>query len=255
MPARSRSRTGSTSAARSGPVPFPIALLLHAFPLDSRMWEEQRAALERGGYPVEAPDLPGEPLEVGLEAWARRVLAQVGGELVPIGSSIGGYLAFELWRQAPERILALALLGSRATADTPEQRDARDETIRVLGEDGFEPFWDGLAARLFAAGTDPRVVERARSLAAEQPVTALVATLETLRDRPDSRETLPTIDVPVLVAVGEEDQVTPPADAEAMVAQIPDARLLRIAGAGHLVSLERPAEVNAALLELLEGLP
>jgi 3-oxoadipate enol-lactonase len=235
-------------------VPAPTAVLLHAFPLDSRMWEEQRAALERAGHPVEAPDLPGEPIEVGFDAWARRVLAQVAGELVPIGSSMGGYLAFEFWRQAPERIRALAFVGSRATADTPEQREGRDETIRVLGEDGFEPFWEGFAARLFAAGTDRRVVERARSIAADQSVTALVATLETLRDRPDSRETLASIDVPVLVAVGEEDQVTPPADAEAMVRRLPKARFLRIAGAGHLVPLERPREVSAALLDLLQGL-
>jgi 3-oxoadipate enol-lactonase len=232
----------------------PTALLLHAFPLDSRMWKEQRAELERAGYPVKAPDLPGEPLEIGFDAWARRLLAQVEGDLVPIGSSMGGYFAFELWRQAPERIHALALIGSRATADTPEQREARDETIRVLGEDGFEPFWNGLAPRLIASGTDSQVVERARSIAAEQPVTALVATLETLRDRPDSRETLPTIDVPVLVAVGEDDQVTPPADAEAMVGQIANARFLRIAGAGHLVPLERTGEVSAALLDLLKGL-
>jgi pimeloyl-ACP methyl ester carboxylesterase len=218
------------------------------------MWKEQRGALERAGYPVEAPDLPGEPLEIGFDAWARRVLAQLEGELVPVGSSMGGYLAFELWRQASGRIRALALVGSRATADTPEQREARDETIRVLGEDGFEPFWDGFAARLFAAGTDREVIARARSIAAEQPLTALVATLETLRDRPDSRETLATIDVPVLVAVGEEDQVTPPADAEAMVVQIPNAQFLRIAGAGHLVPLERPGEVSDALLELLETL-
>jgi pimeloyl-ACP methyl ester carboxylesterase len=235
-------------------VAAPTALLLHAFPLDSRMWEEQRAALERAGYPVKAPDLPGEPLEIGFDGWARRVLAQVEGNLVPVGNSMGGYLAFELWRQAPERIQALALVGSRATADTPEQREARDETIRVLGEDGFEPFWEGLAARLFAAGIDRNVVERARSIAAQQPLTALVATLETLRDRPDSRETLATIDVPVLVAVGEEDQLTPPADAEAMVAQLRNAHFLRIAGAGHLAPLERPGEVSGALLELLEGL-
>jgi pimeloyl-ACP methyl ester carboxylesterase len=235
-------------------MPVPTALLLHAFPLDARMWEGQRAALERAGYRVEAPDLPGEPLEVGFDPWARRVLAQFEGDLVPIGSSMGGYLSFELWRQAPERIRALALVGSRATADTPEQREARNETIRVLGEDGFGPFWDGFATKLFAAGSDPDVVARARSIAAEQPLTALVATLETLRDRPDSRETLPTIDVPVLVAVGEEDQVTPPTDAEAMVERIPNAQFSRIAGAGHLAPLERPAEVSDALLELLEGL-
>lgn len=235
-------------------MPVPTVLLLHAFPLDARMWEEQRGPLEGAGYPVEAPDLPGEPPEIGFDAWARRVLAQVEGDLVPVGCSMGGYLAFELWRQAPNRIRGLALLDSRATADTPEQRQARDDTIRVLGEQGFEPFWEGLAPKLFAAGADRKVVARARAIAAEQPLTALVAALETLRDRPDSRETLSTIDVPVLVAVGEEDRLTPPADAEAMVERIPEAQFLRIAGAGHLAPLERPGEVTRALLGLLGGL-
>ena len=221
-------------------------LLLHAFPLDSRMWDEQRRALEQAGYEVAAPDLPGEPPEIGVEAWARRVLGLVEGPVVAVGCSMGGYLAFELWRQARERILALALMDTRATADTPEQRQARDDAIRVLGEEGFDSFWEALAPNLFA-GPDPG----ARALAAEQPLTDLVAALETLRDRPDSRETLATIDVPVLVAVGEEDRLTPPADARAMVDGLADARLLTIPGAGHLAPLERPDEVTDALLRFL----
>jgi 3-oxoadipate enol-lactonase len=226
-------------------------LLLHAFPLDSRMWTSQQAALEATGQEVIAPDLPREPLEVGFEAWARQVLDEIEGDFVPVGCSMGGYLAFELWRHARERIRALALLDTRATADTPEQRQARDDTIRVLGEEGFEPFWEALAPRLFAPGADPELVAWARAVAAEQPLTALVAALETLRDRADSRETLATIDVPVLVAVGAEDAITPPADAEDMAARVPGAQFSTIAGAGHLAPLERPDEVTRALLALL----
>ena len=187
----------------------PTVLLLHAFPLDARMWEPHQAALESAGHVVEAPNVPGEPVEVGFDAWARRILAEVAGELVPVGCSMGGYLVFELWRQAPERIRALALLDSRATPDTPEQRQGRDDSIRLLGEAGFEPFWEGLAPRLFASNADPEVVARARAIAADQPLSGLVAALETLRDRADSRETLATIDVPALVAVGEKDALTP----------------------------------------------
>ena len=229
----------------------PTVLLLHAFPLDARMWEPHRAALESAGHVVEAPKLPGEAVEVGFDAWARRILAEVVGELVPVGCSMGGYLVFELWRQAPERIRALALLDSRATPDTPEQRQGRDDSIRLLGEAGFEPFWEGLAPRLFAPDADAEVVARARAIAADQGLNGLVAALETLRDRPDSRETLATIDVPVLVAVGEHDVLTPPADAEDMAARIPGARFLRVAGAGHLAPVERPNEVTQALLEFL----
>jgi 3-oxoadipate enol-lactonase len=232
-------------------VSSPTVLLLHAFPLDARMWDGQRAALEAAGHRVVAPDLPGPAPELGFDAWARRVLALVDGDFVPVGCSMGGYLAFELWRQARERIAALALVDTRATPDTPEQREARNDAIRLLGEAGREVFWDDLAPRLFAAGAEPAVVARAREIALEQPVTGLVAAQETIRDRPDSRPTLATVDVPVLVLVGEEDGMTPPADAEAMAAAVDGARLVRVAGAGHLSPLERPDDVAEALVGFL----
>jgi pimeloyl-ACP methyl ester carboxylesterase len=230
----------------------PTALLLHAFPLDSRMWDDLAATLNEAGYSAVAPELPGDDPELGFEAWARRILGLVDGPFVPVGCSMGGYLAFELWRQAPDRIAALVLADTRATPDSPEQREARDDSIRVLGEAGREAFWDDLAPKIFAEDVDPGVVERARTIALEQPVTGLVATQETIRDRADSRPTLATIGVPVLVLVGEEDRLTPPADSEAMVAALPDARFSRIAGAGHLAPVEQPEAVAAAVREFLQ---
>jgi pimeloyl-ACP methyl ester carboxylesterase len=122
-------------------VASPTVLLLHAFPLDARMWNGIRPAVERAGFDVVAPDLPGPDLQLGFDAWARRVLGLVEGDFVPVGSSMGGYLSFELWRQASERVVAVALIGTRATPDSPEQREARDDSIRLLGEAGREPFW------------------------------------------------------------------------------------------------------------------
>jgi 3-oxoadipate enol-lactonase len=231
----------------------PTLLLLHAFPLDARMWEAQEPAFEAEGYPVLAPNLPGREPETTLEAWAERVLGVVDGPFVPVGISMGGYLTFELWRQAGERITALVLADTRAGADTPEARAARDDQIGLLGEAGFDPFWEALAPKLFAPGTDPDVVERGRAIAAEQPITGLVAALEALRDRPDSRETLPTIASPALVIVGEEDSLTPPSESEAMVASLPRARLVKLPRAGHLTALERPEEFNKAVLDFLAG--
>lgn len=215
------------------------------------MWDDLASSLDEAGYPVVAPDIPGREPELGFDVWARRVLDVVDGPFVPVGSSMGGYLAFELWRQAPEMIAALVLADTRATPDSPEQRVARDDSIRVLGEDGHQAFWDDLAPKLFAQGVDLGVMERARTIAFEQPLTGLVATQETIRDRSDSRSTLASIDVPVLVLVGEEDRLTPPADSEAMVAALPDARFSRIARAGHLAPLEQPDAVAAAVLEFL----
>jgi pimeloyl-ACP methyl ester carboxylesterase len=97
-------------------------------------------------------------------------------------------------------------------------------------------------------------VARARELALAQPVTGLVAAQETIRDRADSRPTLPTIGVPVLVLVGEEDRITPEADSEAMVAGLQDARFSRIAGAGHLAPLEQPDAVARELVGFLQEL-
>ncbi|MGH3011783.1 MAG: alpha/beta fold hydrolase [Gaiellaceae bacterium] len=230
----------------------PTVLLLHAFPLDARMWDGVQPSLEGAGFDVAAPNLPGDELELGFDSWARRLLGLVAGDLVPVGSSMGGYLSFELWRQAPERIAAIALVGTRATADSPAQREAREDSIRLLGEAGREPFWEELAPRMFAEEADPAVAAAARALALEQPITALVTAQETIRDRVDSRPTLPTIDVPVFVVVGEEDRLTPPSDSEAMVAALPNARFSRIAAAGHLIPLERPDAVAGLLVDFLE---
>ncbi|HEU4450704.1 MAG TPA: alpha/beta fold hydrolase [Gaiellaceae bacterium] len=229
----------------------PTVVLLHAMPLDARMWAGIKPGLEEAGYPVVAPDLPGSRAGVGLDRWAALVLDLVAGPFVPVGSSMGGYLAFELWRAAPERIPALVLVGTRATADAPEQRAARDASIRTVEEAGAEGLWESLAPNVLAPDADPAVVARARELARAQAPAHLVATLRTLRDRPDSTPALPTIDVPVLVVVGEDDAVTPPAEAEAMVEAIAGARLVRVPGAGHLVPLERPDAVGEALRAFL----
>jgi pimeloyl-ACP methyl ester carboxylesterase len=230
----------------------PPVLLLHAFPLDSRMWDAQRQALEEGGYEVVAPDLPGPDAEIGLDAWAGRVLGEVDGDFIAVGISMGGYLAFELWRRDPRRIPALVLADTRATPDPPEGKQARDDAIRVLGEDGFDPFWEGLAPKLFAPSADSAVVARARAVAAEQDITALTSALLTLRDRPDSRPTLATIDVPTLVIVGEEDALTPPSDAAELEEGIKRARLVRMPDVGHLTPLEAPNAFTDSLLSFLE---
>lgn len=215
------------------------------------MWEAQASVLEEAGYEVLAPNLPGRMPDSSLESWAQRVLELLPGDFVPVGVSMGGYLAFELWRRAHGRIPAIVLVDTRASADTEEARAARGETIRTLREEGFDAFWDGLAPKMFPPEASPEIVERARAIAAEQPLENLVATVEALRDRTDSLDTLAGIDVPVLVVVGEEDAMTPPAESEELAAAIPGARLVRIPGAGHLTPLERPARVNEELLLFL----
>jgi pimeloyl-ACP methyl ester carboxylesterase len=233
--------------------PVPV-VLLHAFPLDARMWDAQVAALEQAGYETLAPTFPGREPDNALSSWARRVLELVPGLFIPIGCSMGGYLIFELWRQAPARIPAAVFIDTRAGADTPEARAARGDTIRVLREEGFEAFWKQQQTKLFGSGASFEVVERGHAMASEQTIPNLVATLEALRDRPDSRDTAAEMDVPSLVVVGEEDQLTPPAEAHELAGLLPAARLVTLPGAGHLTPLEKPAELGEEIFLFLTSL-
>jgi pimeloyl-ACP methyl ester carboxylesterase len=230
----------------------PRVVLLHAFPLDCRMWAGVRGPLEESGHGVSAPDLPGPEGESTFAAWAARVLASTDGPLVPVGCSMGGYLVFELLRQAPERIAGIGLVGTRAGDESEESRRGREETIELLADDGVPALWERLGPRLFAPGADEEVVARAREIALEQGPSRLIPAVEAIRDRVDSTPLLPSVEVPALVVAGDDDQVVPPEEADRMAAALPRARLVRVAGAGHLVPLERPAEIADAVLALLE---
>ena len=230
-------------------------LLLHAFPFDGRMWDAVAERLVGAGHEVAAPDLPPEPGEATLRAWADRLLAAEPGSFVAVGSSLGGYLALELWRRAPERVAGLALVGSRAADDSPEVRANRDETIAFVRENGVEALWPGLAPRLLAPDAPAEVVERAREIAVAQEPDRLVAALAAMRDREDARPLLGGIGVPVLVVRGEEDAIVPLEEAKAVAAAVPDGELVRLDGTGHLPPLEWPEELARRLLRFLEDVP
>jgi pimeloyl-ACP methyl ester carboxylesterase len=225
-------------------------LLLHAFPLDAGMWDGVRGRL--AGRPVLAPTLPPGPARRTLGEWAGDVLALRGGPLVPIGVSMGGYLAFELWRRAPGRIPALVLADTRAQGESPEGREVRDRTIAEIREGGAEALWRGLEERVLSPRAELEVRERARELAHSREADDLVRMVEAIRDRPDSTETLASISVPALVVVGEDDVLVPLTDAAALASALPEGRLRAIPGAGHLSPLERPESFAAVVSAFLE---
>jgi 3-oxoadipate enol-lactonase len=225
------------------------ALLLHAFPLDARMWDETRTEL--GEVAVVAPTLPPQGGGRTLAGWAAAVLRLVEGEIVPVGVSMGGYLAFELWRQAPERLSGLVLSDTRAGPETDEGRAGRERTIELIRERGAAGLWEEMEPKLFSPAAEPEVVALARSIALDRSQDDLVTCLEAIRDRPDSRPTLPTIDVPILVVVGENDELTPPHEAAAIASGIAGAKLVTIPESGHLPPLERPGAFLASLRALL----
>jgi pimeloyl-ACP methyl ester carboxylesterase len=212
-------------------------LLLHALPLDERMWEPQRGAFGD----VVAPRLYGRGSSIA--EWARALLEEVEGELVVVGASVGGYTALELVRQAPERVRALVLAGARVEADTPERREGRAKTIELIRAGGAEALWEDMRPKLFPPG-DTEAVEFARGLALEQRPDELVAAVEAIRDRRDSTDVVAGLGRPVLFVAGHEDPFVSPEEAPPS-AEVPSFET------GHLPSLERPDEFNSVAAEFL----
>ncbi|HET7559913.1 MAG TPA: alpha/beta hydrolase, partial [Limnochordia bacterium] len=167
------------------------------------------------------------------------------------GHSMGGYLAFALWRLAPERIKGLALINTRAAADTRAGRAGRYQNAADALRDGVAAVVPRLAAKMYAPQAPAQQTAALAERMARTPLDGLVGALLGMAERPDSTPLLPQIGVPCAVIAGAEDQIVPAAEAEAMAAALPEAELSLIPGAGHMSMEERPEAVNAALLRLL----
>ncbi len=222
-------------------------VLLHAFPLDERMWEPQLESLR--DYDVVTPRLYGRGQTI--DDYAASVLAEVDDELVLVGASLGGYAALAMAHREPSRVRAMALVGARADADTPERRAGRADTIALIESGGAEALWEDQRPKLLLQSADEGAVDRARELVLERSNDELAEAVGALRDRDDRSDTLATFTGPVLVAVGEGDQFFPPDEAQLQAATAPHGRFRAFAGARHLPSLEQPDEFNAALAGFL----
>jgi pimeloyl-ACP methyl ester carboxylesterase len=180
------------------------------------------------------------------------------GDVVLVGHSMGGYVALEFVRRWRERVRGLVLVDTRAEADTPDGKKGRDAAAATARERGAEAIAEAMLPKVLGATTlagAPATVERVRSLMAATPVPGIVGALGAMRDRPDSTPMLPGLaGIPVLVIVGDEDEIIPPTQARAMADAIPGASLVVIRSAGHLPTLERPLETSDALLAFLQGL-
>jgi 3-oxoadipate enol-lactonase len=237
-------------------------LLIHGFPLDRRLWDAQVAGLS-SRVRVIAPDLRGSgrsdapPGPYSMDQHADDLASLLDSlgirRAVAAGLSMGGYIAFALWRRHPERVQALVLADTRAEPDNPQARTNRDVAAARVREIGPAAFAAEMLPRIMAAANadDPSIRGRALRMMGAQSTDGLIGALGALRDRPDSRALLPGITVPTLVIVGREDSLTTPAEARAMAEAIPGARLVEVPHAGHLSPLENPRAVNAALREFL----
>ncbi len=217
----------------------------------ARLYQHQIPALWTVG-PVTVAR-PTQHEDIG--AIARAILVAAPDRFALVGLSMGGYVGFEILRQSPARVAKLALLDTSARPDTPEQSENRRIQIRLAQTQSPRAIADAMFLRLVHRSRhgDERLRDIFRLMAEEVGSAAYARQQTAIIGRPDSRPLLATIRCPTLVVVGDGDELTPPPVAAEIANGIPGARLVTIAGCGHASTLERPAELTAALLEWARG--
>lgn len=263
--------TARLSLTRHGPdEPMPL-VLLHAFPLDRRMWDDVVAELD--GLPVVTVDAPGfgdspgpGPLgealghpqpTLSLYADAVAVTLTDAGidRAVVAGLSMGGYATLALAERHPDLLAGVGLLDTRAAADPPA---ARADRLRVaeraegpLGAEAVTPMVEKVLGPTSHAER-PEVVEKVRGWLGEAPPSGIAWAQRAMAARPDRRAALERLDVPALVLRGAEDAQSSQDDAESMASALRDVELIVVPRAGHLSAVEQPHEVATALRALRE---
>ena len=241
-------------------------LLVHGFPLDSRMWEAQAPALASANWRVIAPDLRGfgrsqsdSPFTLESLADELHRFAEAVGAIpfVLIGLSMGGYVSLAYAKKYLAGLRGLVLVDSKAEADTPEGKEARAKMIDLVRKDGSKAVAEQMMPKMLAkdaADQRPQTAQALRRIMEACPPKTIEHALAAMRDRPDRSGELSAISVPTLVIVGDSDAITPPAAAESMVNKIPGAQLVVIRGAGHMSPMEQPEQVNRAIRAFLDEL-
>ena len=240
-------------------------VFLHAFPLNRTMWEPQIGALvaesrcisiDMRGFGDSTPAPP-----YSMDRYADDVAAVLDAlqiqRAVVVGLSMGGYVAFAMWRRHRERIRGLVLADTRAGADSIETVGHRRELIEIAETQGSTAVANRQIAGLVGKTTRdkrPDIYDSVHRMMAESSVEGITGALEAMIARPDSSETCATIDVPALVVVGDEDVPTPVKEARTLSSLIAGSRLEILTQAGHLSNVERPAAFNTVVSEFLASL-
>ncbi|MBM3627305.1 MAG: alpha/beta fold hydrolase [Alphaproteobacteria bacterium] len=220
-------------------------VLLPGLLCDAALWAPQVAALSD----IAEPRVADLARDDDIGAMAARVLAEAPPRFALAGLSMGGYVSFEVMRRAPERVTHLALLDTSARPDTPERAQVRRDFIALARGGGFRGVTPRLLPQWVHASrmSDPDFVEAVTSMTLRVGRDAFIRQQTAILGRPDSRPGLSRIRVPTLVLCGRQDQATPVEVAREIAADIEGARLVVVEECGHLATLERPAEVSAAM--------
>jgi pimeloyl-ACP methyl ester carboxylesterase len=230
--------------------PLPI-VLVPGLLTSPRLYAAQLPALWQHG-PVTIADNTRDDT---IAAIANRILADAPPRFALAGLSMGGYICFEIVRQAPDRVDRLGLLDTSARPDTPELTGRRQAQIALARGGRFAEVADQQFPLLIHPSRqgDPSARELVRLMAEETGPEAFIRQQQAIMGRVDSRPGLGAIDRPTLVLVGDCDQLTPPELSAEIAGGIPGARLVVVAGSGHLTPLDQPEEVTKALVEWLQA--
>jgi 3-oxoadipate enol-lactonase len=249
----------------AGPAGADVLLLIHGFPLSAAMWRPQLEA-PPAGWRVIAPDLRGfgnSPLEderITMDTMADDLAALLQGlgvrRATVCGLSMGGYVAFALFRRYPTLVRALVLCDTKAGADTEEVRRGRLQGAARVLVDGTSSVVEPMLAKLLspvAVQRQPALEPEVRGIMEAASAAGVAAAMRAMAARPDSTTVLRSINVPTQIIVGADDQITPPGGAQLMVRGIPGARIDIIPEAGHLPNLENTPAFNSVLDGFLAG--
>ena len=186
---------------------------------------------------------------------AQRLLAAAPGRFALVGLTMGGYVALEVMRLAPERVSGLALIATSARPDSPEQVASRREQERAVAAGRFNELVDAVYPVLVDADTVARTdpADAWRTMALEIGPDAFVAQLEAVMSRPDSRPDLAAIRCPTAVIHGTGDRLIAPENAVEIADGVPGAQLTLVPDAGHMIAQEQPGAVETAGRGLLEA--
>jgi len=228
---------------------MPAIVLVPGLNCSARLFSSQIPALWQFGPVTVADHRHGET----ITAIAQHILATAPPRFALAGLSMGGYIALEMVRLAPERVEKLALLATNARADSAEQQEKRRVRIARAEAGQFEADvmeqFEMAVHRLHGADASLRALNR--TMALEVGAETFVAHSRAIIGRRDQRQLLPAIAVPTLVVAGDGDQIMPAAMTDELAAAIPGARLVTLQQSGHLLSLEQPEQLNAALTRWL----
>ncbi len=252
--------TISVSYNDQGPDESPVIIFIHGFPFNKSMWDGQMKELKENNRVI-AYDVRGhgDSFDGGKEDFSIELFVSDLIELMDAlkidkamlcGLSMGGYIALRAFEKYPGRFDSLVLSDTNCIADTPQAKEKRMKAIENINENGVEKYVEDMIKNLFAPAsfeTKLSAISSVSEMMKKNPADSLCNTLLALAARKETCSKLTEIKVPVLIIVGNEDKITPPAAARLMHEKIENSRLCILKNAAHLANIESPDEFNEQL--------